>query len=104
MCPLLKPSIIEADKYIYFEGDDLNCIYLLKSGPGGFVLPKHSNMKFLDILEGNTFGVADIVGSMIKHENIDQNHWLHRKDLMSRQFTTMAEDDCEILSLSVNDL
>jgi hypothetical protein len=104
ICPLFKPVIFEMDKYIYFEGDDVSSVYLLKKGSCGFVLPKHQNSKFVHIDEGKMFGVADIIGSMYKNDSTDPAEWLLRKDLMCRQFTTMADTDIEVLSLSVNDL
>lgn len=30
ICPLLKPMIKLNDQYIFFEGDDINCIYFLQ--------------------------------------------------------------------------
>lgn len=104
VCPLFKPTIFEIDKYIYFEGDDVSSIYFLKKGSCGFVLPKNENSKFVQIEEGDSFGVADIIASMFSHESIDPTEWLLRKDLMFRQFTVMADTDIEALSLSVNDL
>lgn len=49
ICPLLKPSIATEGEYIYFEGDIVGCIYFLKEGNCGFVLPRHNNTKYIDI-------------------------------------------------------
>ena len=70
ICPLFKPVMFGINQYIYFEGDDISCIYFLKKGSCGFVLPKHNNFKFIDIGHGNTFGAVDIIGSILRHEEI----------------------------------
>jgi potassium voltage-gated channel Eag-related subfamily H member 8 len=84
ICPLFKPMMFGINQYIYFEGDDVNCIFFLKKGSMGFVLPKHSNFKFVDIGHGNTFGVVDIISSMLRHEEIEADQWFIRKDLLKR--------------------
>ena len=54
------------DSYVFFEGDKMFNIYFFKDGEAGFVLPKHRNLKFIDIYKGAFFGVVDICGSMTK--------------------------------------
>jgi len=54
--------------YIYFEGDEITCIYFLKRGSCGFVLPQYSNIKYIDVDAGATFGLVDIVGNMIMNK------------------------------------
>lgn len=44
ICPLLIPQIQSPGEYIYFERDEFNCIYFLKSGSAGMVLPRHQNL------------------------------------------------------------
>lgn len=41
ICPLLKPLIKLNDQYVYFEGDDIACIYFMQKGMAGYVLPRH---------------------------------------------------------------
>lgn len=53
--------LILSNNYIYFEGDSINNIYFLKNGECGFVLPKHHNLKYIDMKQGQYFGVIDIV-------------------------------------------
>ena len=65
ICPLLKPYYNPEKTYIYFEGDAVNCIYFLKDGECGYVLPKHQNLKYIDIPEGDYLGISDIVGSAL---------------------------------------
>jgi len=64
VCPLLKPFLNPGDQYIFFEGDEINCMYFLKGGSCGFVLPKHKNIKYIDVQIGGYFGLIDIVGSV----------------------------------------
>jgi hypothetical protein len=40
-------------------------IFFLKEGNCGFVLPKYSNLEYININNGATFGVVDIIGSML---------------------------------------
>lgn len=41
ICTNLIPMIHSPGEYIYFEGDDINCIYFMKAGNAGMVLPRH---------------------------------------------------------------
>lgn len=84
ICPLFRPTVFGINQYIYFEGDEVNCIFFLKKGSCGFVLPKHKNAKYVDINLGNTFGIVDIIGSTLRHEEIDPDQWFIRKDLLKR--------------------
>lgn len=47
ICPLLRPMILNKDQYVFFEGDDIACIYFLKKGDAGYVLPRHKNVKYV---------------------------------------------------------
>ena len=68
ICPLFKPSIYNKSEYVYFDGDEVSCIYFLKQGSCGNVLPRHSNIKYIDMNTGSCFGVIDIIGSMLVSE------------------------------------
>ena len=65
ICPLLKPVQFREKEHVYFEGDDITCIYFLIKGGSGFVLPKYKNTAYIKINTGHHFGVIDIVGSML---------------------------------------
>ena len=47
ICPRLKPMIYSPGQYIYFEGDEVICIYFLNEGSCGSVLPRHQNMEYI---------------------------------------------------------
>lgn len=66
ICPRLKPMIDSPGQYIYFEGDEVQCIYFLKNGKCGTVLPRHRNMKYIDYPEGCFFGEVDLVYESIE--------------------------------------
>ena len=51
------------DEYIFFEEDDISCIYFLQEGKCGFVLPRHKNLLYVNLNKGMYFGVSCIVGS-----------------------------------------
>merc|ERR1712118_199854 len=65
ICPLLRPLLSTPGEYIYFEADEISCIYFLKAGDCGFVLPRHNNIKYIDCNIGCFFGVIDIVGGCL---------------------------------------
>ena len=85
ICPLLKPSIMSESEYVYFEGDNIGCIYFIKEGNCGFVLPSHSNAKYIDIGKGSHFGVHDIIGYIYQSEDeIDFENWITQKGRLTR--------------------
>ena len=68
------------------EGDEVTCIYFLKEGMVGNVLPRYHNVKYVDYPVGSTFGVLDILASCFHHE-LDPTDWVSNHDLMKREFT-----------------
>ena len=101
ICPLLLPVIFSEEEFIFFEGDDIGCIFFLSKGNTSYVLPKHNNQRYVTISEGESFGVVDIIGSAYKEDKLEINNWFSRKDLMQRQFSMMSDTYTEIMSLSV---
>ena len=65
VCPLLKPVLVSQDQYIFYEGDVIDSIYYLCIGAAGFVLPFRQNIVYVEIMEGDDFGQADIVSCSI---------------------------------------
>ena len=49
ICPLIKTQFFDTRDYICFDGDEIQCIYFHKKGKCGFVLPRYSNIKYIDI-------------------------------------------------------
>jgi len=68
------------------------------------VLPKHSNIKYINVNKGNHFGLVDILGSIFKNEDIDLEDWFLRKEKMKRHFTLMSDLRAEMLVLSIQDI
>ena len=90
ICPLLKPLLMTRDTYVYFEGDEITCIYFLKKGPAGYVLPRFNNQIYIKLLQGQHFGISCIVGSFIESGNFHIDNWIQRRDLLRRQFTVQT--------------
>lgn len=63
ICPLLKPLYFQKDEYVFMEGDEVTCMYFLKEGVIGNVLPRYHNVKYVDYPVGSHFGVMDIISS-----------------------------------------
>jgi hypothetical protein len=101
ICPLLKSYVITEDEYIYFEGDDVGGMYFLKEGSCGFVLPKHNNVKYINVDIGSYFGIMDIVCSVLQNDAFNLDDWISKKDKMKRQFTIMSETQSDIMMLSI---
>lgn len=69
----------QPNKFIYFEGDPIDYIYILSKGSCSMVLPKFDNKAYLKVEIGNTFGVVDIMGSCIKND-LDFDEWFNNKN------------------------
>jgi hypothetical protein len=104
ICPLFKPQVFVDYSYIYFEGDDIAHIYFLQEGACGFVIPKHNNIKYVNVQKGNHFGFVDILGSIFKNEDVSMEDWFFRKDKMKRHFTLRSDVVAEMLVLSTQDI
>lgn len=72
-------------------------------GSAAFVLPFFKNVSYIEIDEGDHFGVMDIIGST-QEENIDTNEWYSKKQILKRQFTIQAKLDSEVLILPILNL
>ena len=87
ICPLLKPLIKLKDQYVFFEGDDISCIYFMQNGNAGYVLPRHQNVMYIRLNPGLYFGVSCIVGSFMDQDNFEIDSWMTKRDVIKRQFT-----------------
>lgn len=92
VCPLLKPLIKSNKQYIFFDDDDVSCIYFFKKGHAGFILPRHRNMLYLNLNKGHHFGVSDIVASFMKQGSLtfDMDNWINHRDLLKHHFTVQC--------------
>lgn len=73
----------------------------MKNGECGLVLPRHANIKYIEIMPGNFFGIIDIVGSMLSAEADEFDNWITYKEKLKRQFTSQAQGTTELLNLSI---
>ena len=81
----------------------MTCIYFLKEGIVGNVLPRHHNIKYVDYPEGSHFGIMDIISSCFAN-SIELDDWVYNHDKMKREFTVMSQKLSELLTLSVKSL
>jgi hypothetical protein len=80
-------------------------MYFLKSGTCGYVLPRHSNVKYFELVEGCYFGVTDIIASLLNIQSkVDLEEWIQYKDKLKRFSTLMTQTECELLTLSISNL
>ena len=79
----MKPRIHGENQFIFHEGDDINGVFFLVSGRAGFVLPSFDDVKYIDIKEGDKFGIIDIYGSSVA-QKIDENEWYLRRSNLYR--------------------
>ena len=67
-------------------------VYFLTKGEATFVIPQCDDLPFLIVEEGDVFGIIDIVPENKKS--------IIEKEI-TRTFSVLALDSCELLSLSV---
>ena len=104
LCRLLRPNLFNKDQYIYYEGDGINTLYFLINGKASFVLPSFNNVSYINIGQGDLFGIIDILGSCFEDGELNLDDWMMRKNQLFRQFTVMSKSDTETLTLTINDL
>lgn len=66
------------------------------------MLPRFDNTAYIDLGEGDQFGVIDIIGSSTG--DFDPLNWMEQRSKVLRQFTTMAFSHVETLILNIEDL
>lgn len=109
ICPLLRPLIKAVDQYIFFEKEEMTCIYFYRKGKAGYVLPRQNNMTYVELNRGYHFGVSCIAGSFIDRSDWSMDNIIDRwiityRDSLRHQFTVQCQDQCEMLTLSISDL
>lgn len=103
ICPQLKPICFAENQNIFFEGDDIKNIFFLSKGNAGYVLPKYENTIYINIQEGDHFGIIDLLGSC-SNNFLDHNDWISRKTMLQCQFTIQALTEVTVQSLSIENL
>ena len=72
------------DQYVFFEDDDITCMYFHKNGDAGFVLPRHYNLMYVKLNKGLHFGISCIVGSFMDKREFDIDNWISYRDSLRR--------------------
>lgn len=90
---------------MFFEKDEINCIYFFKDGEVGYVLPRHQNFVYLELEKGVMFGVSCIVASFIDDGIIkfDIDDWITRTDKLKRMFSIRCQADSQFLTFAIKD-
>lgn len=128
ICPMMKGSVATPNEYIFYEGDEIQNIYFLRSSNCYYVLPKYSNAKYIRITKGTYFGIIDIIAGCFEEaeedEEIDQSESLISLDqvsersqglsklekwfnlILKRKFTVLSNESepIQLLTLSKQDL
>jgi len=105
ICPLLRPMIKSKDEYIFFEDDDVTCIYFFQKGQAGYILPRHKNLMYINLSKGKQFGIICILGHLLNRVgNFEIDNWINYKGQLKRQNTIQCKDQCEMLTLTIQDL
>jgi len=105
ICPLLMLHVFTEDEYIYNEGDGINSVFFLEKGSCGFVLPRYSNLKYINIPRGSEFGSVDLVSNMLQNDfHLLGDEWILHKERYKRNFTLMADCQSDVFLLTLEDL
>ena len=91
---LLRPRKYQAEEVICREGEAIEEIYFLLHGNAEYVLPQFSDTPYMTISKDLHFGELEIVNSLLVNKTV------HGK----RIFTAKAQEECQILILSITDL
>lgn len=59
---------------------------------------------YVTLINGQHFGISCIVGSLVESGNFHIDNWITRRDNLKRQFSIQCKEQCELLSLSIQDL
>lgn len=71
ICPILRKTRTIKGEYVYQEGDDVKCIYFNTSASLSFVLPRYECTEYVKIGSASTFGISDVIGSMIDYFEVN---------------------------------
>jgi hypothetical protein len=87
-------------EHIYFEGDQMLGINFLVSGMASYVLPSFRNTSYIQIHEGQTFGIIDITSSA-QINDFEMKNWQSQIPNLKRQFSVMSNMSLDVQMLSL---
>jgi hypothetical protein len=81
-------------------------VFFLIKGKAAYVLAKYSDYVYLDINEGDFFGHVDMANSKsyMKAQKSVKKTIIKKKEDFVRHFTTKAIENCDMMTLSMDDL
>lgn len=62
-------------------------VFFIENGECGYVLPKQSNFKYINIQKGYNFGEIDIIAGVLENNMDIIEDWIRNRDLLKRYFT-----------------
>ena len=65
---MLQSQIHCVDEMIYYKGDVVTKIYLLKSGTCNYVLPMYASTPYITVVDHTCFGLIDIIAQLLEDE------------------------------------
>ena len=80
---------MEKDNFIFDEGENYHEVYMVQKGTVSYVLPQYNNSIYVNVRNGDAFGVSDIMGCT-------QGDWFDHRQELKRLFTAQAHDMTEL--------
>lgn len=96
MCMHLKRDLVAEENDVFHENDLCREIYFLMEGDVYFILSaKQDKFKYIQVDEGEYFGMIDIFSSLVLNDLIPADGWQFENwnryaDKLTRQFTVAA--------------
>lgn len=103
-CPLLTPKRYEQDEVIINRNDKAEGINFSLKGKFNYVMKAPDCVKVMSIMEGQHFGMNDIVAIIISSDLVDQSNWIDHAHAIKCLGTVECMADSELLHLSFEDL
>lgn len=97
---MLKSHVFSRETEVFYETEPVDSIYILSKGAAGYILPFDQKIVFIEVDQGEDFGLGDIIELSIKN-NIDVEEVVTGHGTAQRSFTVYALTNCELLALTL---
>lgn len=85
----------------------MSLVYFLVAGSAGYVLPRFNNKVYFNIVIGDHFGHVDLGHDRdyfkAQKKGMQKKKRKHKVQLI-RKFTVQAQENCDLLTLTLEDL